>query len=58
LKPGLTDQLVVGRKVTLTLTVFQKCIMFGGAEIAQQRPAESMVGETSSQPAIAGFEIL
>jgi hypothetical protein len=39
-------------------SVFQKRIIFGGAEIAQQRPAESMAGETSSRPTIAGFEIL
>jgi hypothetical protein len=39
-------------------SVFQKCIIFGGAEIAQQRPAESMARETSSRPTIAGFEIL
>jgi hypothetical protein len=38
--------------------VFQKRIIFGGAEIAQQRPVESMAGETSSRPTIAGFEIL
>jgi hypothetical protein len=44
-------RLIVGRNVTLTLT-------FGGAEIAQQRPAESMAGETSSRPTIASFEIL
>jgi hypothetical protein len=45
-KPRLTDRLVVGRNVTLTLTcllaVFQKRVMFGGAG-----PAESMAGETS-----------
>jgi hypothetical protein len=45
--PRLTDRLTVGRNATLTLT-----------EIAQQRPAESMAGETSSRPTIAGFEIL
>jgi hypothetical protein len=39
-------------------SVFQKRIILGGAEIAQQRPAESMAGETSSRPTIAGFEIL
>jgi hypothetical protein len=39
-------------------SVFQKRIIFGGAEIAQKRPAESMAGETSSRPTIAGFEIL
>jgi hypothetical protein len=50
LKPGLTDWQVVGRNVTLTLTVFQKRVMLGGAEITQQRPAESMAGETSQQP--------
>jgi hypothetical protein len=51
-KPRRTDRLVVGRNVTLTLTltfacllaVFQKRIMFGGAG-----PAESMAGETSQQ---------
>jgi hypothetical protein len=47
-----TERLVIGRKVTLTLTltVFQKRIMFGGAESAQHRPAESVAGETSQQP--------
>jgi hypothetical protein len=39
------------RQVVFSLgSEFQKCIIFGGAEIAQQRPAESMAGETSSRP--------
>jgi hypothetical protein len=39
-------------------SVFQKRIIFGGAEIAQPRPAESMAGETSSRLTNADFEIL